>query len=139
TRRGSLLFTHFGLSGPVVLDVSRVFSGHPRPRALALEIDFLPRLSHTEFEELLAQQATTAGKRTVAAAIPDELPRRLVESLLSLASLPADRRMAEIGRRERAQILGLCKRLLIPVSGTMGFKKAEVTAGGIALLEVDSK
>src|SRR5262249_52691747 len=41
-RRGSLLFAHFGLSGPVILDVSRVVSGHPRPDALTLEIDLLP-------------------------------------------------------------------------------------------------
>jgi len=47
--------------------------------------------------------------------------------------------MAEIGRRDRAQILGAFKRFLIPLSGTLGFKKAEVTAGGIALAEVDSK
>ena len=139
TRRGSLLFTHFGLSGPVVLDVSRVFSGHARPRDLALLLDFLPELSLAHFEDLLAHQAAAAGKKTLAAVIPEQLPRRLVESLLLLAGLAADRRMAEIGRRDRVQISGLFKRLLIPVSGTLGFKKAEVTAGGIALAQVDSK
>ena len=41
-RRGSLLFAHFGLSGPVAMDVSRAISGHPEPTRLALEIDFLP-------------------------------------------------------------------------------------------------
>src|SRR5262249_1490174 len=49
-RRGSLLFAHFGLSGPVVLDVSRAVSGHPDPGALALELDLLPAVKEPELD-----------------------------------------------------------------------------------------
>src|SRR5207244_1231060 len=52
-RRGSLLFAHFGLSGPVILDVSRVVSGHPTPSSLALELDFLPAQSEAGLDEWL--------------------------------------------------------------------------------------
>src|SRR6185437_14413516 len=50
-RRGSLLFAHFGLSGPVILDVSRVVSGHARPETLDLEIDLLPVVAEAAFDE----------------------------------------------------------------------------------------
>ncbi len=63
-RRGSFLFTHFGLSGPAPLDVSREISGHPEPRKLVLVCDFLPAMSETALVEWFAQQA--AGGRTQA-------------------------------------------------------------------------
>src|SRR5215467_3000315 len=56
TRQGSMLFTHFGLSGPVVLDISREVSGHPRPNTLWLECDFLPSESAVQLDERLKQQ-----------------------------------------------------------------------------------
>ena len=55
TRRGSLLFTHFGLSGPVVLDISRHVSGHPQPQSLQLECDFLPNVKLAELDDQLAK------------------------------------------------------------------------------------
>src|SRR5207249_11539999 len=57
SRRGSLLFAHFGLSGPVVLDVSRAVSGHPQPSRLVLEIDLFPGLRPEELDERLRQAA----------------------------------------------------------------------------------
>src|SRR6185295_11563251 len=129
----------FGISGPVVLDVSRVVSGHAQPRSLVLLIDVLPDTSLAELEETLTRQSNAAGKKTITSVLPEHLPRRLVEHLLALVEVPPERRMAEIGRHDRARIVGIFKRLLLPISGTLGFKKAEVTAGGIALAEVDSK
>ena len=67
------------------------------------------------------------------------VPRRLAEILLELAAIPADRKLAELAKDERSRVVGMLKRLTIPLTGTLGFKKAEVTAGGIALDEVDSR
>lgn len=137
-RRGSLLFTHFGLSGPVALDVSRAVSGHARPQSLVLECDFLPGLSRGPCEEQFNQAFAAAGKKPLLAMLPDHLPRRFNESLLHELDLPADRRAAEIGKRDRLRLVEALKQLPLAVSGTLGFKKAEVTAGGVALDEVDS-
>src|SRR5437868_13803477 len=60
-RRGSLLFAHFGLSGPVALDVSRVISGHARPQSLTLEIDFLPSVPDAEFDDLLKLESVASA------------------------------------------------------------------------------
>jgi predicted Rossmann fold flavoprotein len=137
--RGSLLFAHFGLSGPVILDLSRLVSGHPRPQALALELDFVPAVAEPAFEEFLRVETAAAGKKQLAAVLAVHLPRRLAEALLPLAGLPADRRAAALSRADRARLVAAVKRQRVPVTGTLGFGRAEVTAGGVALDEVDSR
>jgi predicted Rossmann fold flavoprotein len=138
-RRGSFLFAHFGLTGPVALDVSRVVSGHPRPETLVLEVDLLPAVAEQALDEFLKRESAASGKRQLAGVLAAHLPRRLCDTLLPLAGLPADRTAAALSREQRAQLVRAVKRLAIPLTGTLGFKKAEVTAGGIALDEVDSR
>jgi len=138
-RRGSLLFTHFGLSGPVVLDVSRAVSGHAQPCSLTLECDFLPSLTVEQLSDSLRRQAEQSGKRQLASLLCEELPRRLVDALLAAAGLNGEQKAAEIGTRTRAAAVDAIKRVQIAINGTMGFKKAEVTAGGVDLAEVDSR
>jgi predicted Rossmann fold flavoprotein len=139
TRRGSLLFAHFGLSGPVVLDVSRAVSSHPGPETLALELDLLPAVREADLDERLRTEAVASGKKQLAGVLPEELPRRLGEVLLTLAGMPADRRAAGLSRGDRGRLVQAAKRLRLPVTGTLGFPKAEVTAGGVVLDEVDSR
>ncbi|MGD9720716.1 MAG: NAD(P)/FAD-dependent oxidoreductase [Pirellulales bacterium] len=139
TRRGSFLFTHFGLSGPVVLDVSRVVSGHAQPQRLVLECDFLPAVPRAQLEQLLRERVASAGKRQLASLLPEEVPKRLAEALVAVAGLSLERKAAELGAHERSQLIEALKQVRIPISGTRGFAKAEVTAGGIALDEVDSR
>jgi predicted Rossmann fold flavoprotein len=138
-RRGSLLFAHFGLSGPVVLDVSRAVSSHPLPQTLTLELDLLPSVKEPDLDELLRRESAASGKRQLAGVLPEELPRRLGETLVTLAGMPADRRAAALSRPERGRLVQAVKRLLLPVTGTLGFGRAEVTAGGVSLDEVDSR
>ncbi len=71
--------------------------------------------------------------------MPDTLPRRLIESLLAELGLPAERKAAEIGRRDWARLIDALKQCAVDVRGTRGFEKAEVTAGGVPLDEVDSR
>ena len=138
-RRGSMLFAHFGLSGPAVLDVSRVVSLHASPASLILEVDFLPALAEAALDEFLRTEAIGAGKKQLAGILAAYLPRRLGEALLHLEGWPADRRATGLSRADRARLVQAVKRTRLPVTGTLGFKKAEVTTGGIALDEVDSR
>ena len=137
--RGSMLFAHFGLTGPVALDLSRVVSGHAQPRSLALEMDFLPTWKEADLDEHLRVETAASGKKQLAAVLATFLPRRLCDALLPQAGLPADRKAAALSRPDRARLVACLKRLSLPVSGTLGFGKAEVTAGGVALAEVDSR
>lgn len=138
-RRGALLFTHTGVSGPAVLDVSRAVTGAKSPQQVALEADLLPDSPQADLERQLQSSATTDGKKQIINALPQELPRRLVEVAFAQAEVPVDRRGAELSKAECSRLAVALKRLRIPVSGSRGFEKAEVTAGGVALDEVDSK
>jgi len=138
-RRGSLLFTHFGLSGPVALDVSRAITAANNARELRLVADFLPSVKAEAVDDALGRTGATEGKRLVASAIAVELPRRLVDALLARANVPAERRAAELSKAERGRLVDQLKRSEIHVTGSRGFGKAEVTAGGVALEEVDSR
>lgn len=138
-RRGSFLFTHFGLSGPVALDVSRVVSGHAQPSSLVLACDFLPTVAEDELDQRLRSEAASSGKKQIGGLLAGLLPRRLTEALLQSVGLSPERKAAELGRDARSRMVAAIKRCLIPVSGTRGFKKAEVTAGGVTLDEIDSR
>jgi predicted Rossmann fold flavoprotein len=137
--RGSMLFAHFGLTGPVALDLSRVVSGHAHPRSLTLEMDFRPTWREVELDETLRVETAASGKKQLAAVLTALLPRRLCDVLLPQAGLPADRKAAALSRPDRTRLVACLKRLSLQVSGTLGFGKAEVTAGGVALAEVDSR
>ncbi len=138
-RRGSLLFAHFGLSGPVILDVSRAVSGHVQPQTLVLEIDLLPGLPAPALDDWLRTEALASGKKQLAVVLAQQAPRRLCETLLEQAGLAQERKAAALMREERQRLVRALKSLPIPLTGTLGFKKAEVTAGGVALDEVDSR
>lgn len=138
-RRGSLLFAHFGLTGPVALDVSRAISGHADPTILTLDIDLLPGKRDDDLTEMLRRESASAGKKMLAGVLAADLPRRLAEALLVHAGLPAERTAAALSREERGRLVVAVKHLRLPVTGTLGFNKAEVTAGGVALEEVDSR
>jgi len=138
-RRGSLLFAHFGLSGPVVMDVSHAVSGSSHPNTLRLRCDLLPALPEEELDGLLARQCIAGGKKRVATLLDPWLPHRVGETLMVLTGMPQERPAAELSKADRRRLAQTVKQLDIPVSGTMGFRKAEVTAGGVALGEVDSR
>jgi predicted Rossmann fold flavoprotein len=134
-----MLFTHLGLSGPVVLDVSRAVTAAANPQSLVLRADFLPDAKADDLDAQFREVASTDGKRAVAGIVAERLPRRLVEALFRLAAVSIDRRAAELTKVERGQLIERVKRCAVRVTSTRGFEKAEVTAGGVALDEVDSR
>lgn len=138
-RRGSLLFAHFGCSGPVALDLSRFISGHPQPSSLSMTLDLLPEKQDAEVDAELQKQSIESAKKQLANVLGEWLPHRLAESLMQIADMDITRKAAGLARPDRQRLVQLMKRLPVPITGTLGFAKAEVTAGGIDLVEVESK
>jgi predicted Rossmann fold flavoprotein len=134
--RGSLLFAHFGLTGPAALDVSRAVSG--ASEAVCVLCDFLPDESADKLFQRLDQQCSREGGRLIGGLFAELLPRRLLHSLLGMLEIPVDRRAAEVRRADRVRIVEQIKGCRIAARGVMGFRKAEVTAGGVDLRQVDS-
>jgi predicted Rossmann fold flavoprotein len=139
SRRSSLLFAHFGLTGPAALDVSRFVSAHPRPGTLMVEIDLLPARNESQLLDWLREESTASGKKQVAAVVGQLLPRRLAEIALEQSGVAVERKAAELSKVDRGRLVRTLKHLAAPLSGTLGFKKAEVTAGGVSLAEIDSR
>ena len=137
-RRGALLFTHFGLSGPAAMDVSRAVSGR-NPSEIELRVDFLPDLSTQRLEASLRAALQAQGKRQLLACMPELIQKRLAAALLIQAGLSPEKRAGEVGKSDIAMVIKCLKDARILVSGTQGYSKAEVTAGGVPLDEVDSR
>lgn len=138
-QRGAVVFAHFGLSGPAILNVSRAVSGHAQPQSLRLLCDFLPAMSPQAVEDHLIRESRAGGNRQVTHLLAGLLPHRLAEQLARLADIGPAATAAELTRDERRRLVGVAKAASVPIAGTMGFRKAEVTAGGVALDQVDSK
>jgi hypothetical protein len=132
---GGFLFTHRGYSGPSVLDVSHVavrsrLRGDDPPAAAVL------RVAWTSMDAGAWQRELSASAAPVATTVARHLPQRLAERLLEEAGIPGDRRAAELRRGERVALLDALTAFVLPWTGDEGYRKAEVTGGGVALDEV---
>ncbi len=136
--RGSFLFTHFGFSGPAVLNVSRAITRRDSPAGLTVALDFLPGIEKEVLFVQIRKQCSANGRQTIANQIGSLLPARLAAELVNRAAIDARTKNAELSNEKMRMLVEQIKCSRLPVSGTLGFNKAEVTAGGVALGEVDS-
>ena len=135
-RRGGLLFTHFGFSGPAAMDVSGVMTAADSMEDVRLIVDLIPECTE---EELLTEinHRRGGGKSKMSSLLSMWLPNRLANGIT--AQLGQDVRMAELSKNLRKQLIDNLKRMTLPVIGTRGFEKAEVTAGGVRLDQVNPR
>lgn len=137
---GDVLWTHFGLSGPIVLQLSRALAeGWVRGTAGRLELDLVPDRSAEQLDQSFRQLVTSAGGRTARSLVPDLVPRALVPEVLASAEVPAERRLAEMTRAERQRLVSTFKGWAFAPSGWHSFEAAEVTAGGVVVAEVNPR
>lgn len=127
---GGFLFTHRGYSGPAVLDLSHVAVRNP---AAVIRVQWA-RLEAGEWGVVLAR----AGGLVLTALSP-HVPQRLAAQLMAEVGVPADRRASDLRRCERLGLIAQLTSYPLPWTGDEGFKKAEVTGGGVALEEIDSR
>jgi hypothetical protein len=137
TRRGGLLFTHFGLSGPAPMDLGGSVAATADLARARLLVRWLPELERPELEARLEHAASESATRTLASWLADQLPKRLAEALLAEHGFTPARRLTEVAKRERTRLVELLHATPLPLAGTRGFDFAEVTRGGVALDEVD--
>jgi predicted Rossmann fold flavoprotein len=131
TSSGGFLFTHHGYSGPSVLDVSHVLT---RASGATLRV----RWSALD-EEGWTQALRPEGTRSVGGVVRRELPERLADALMAAAGVAPATSLAQLRREERNRLIELLTKGALPWTGDEGYKKAEVTGGGISLAEVDPR
>ena len=135
--RGGLLWTHFGCSGPTAMNVSRWISDLDSYQTACLDVDLLPSDSSDDLSRWLAAGKVEHGAKQVKNFLQTKFPQRLVEVILQECRLINPRTMAELSKQAIEQIVTQIKGLRVPVCGTRGYPKAEVTAGGVELHEVN--
>ena len=137
---GEMLFTHFGVSGPIVLALSKTVCGRDdQGRGLSLSLDLKPALSCEQLRERLRRDLEKYSRRVFANSLGDLLPSSLAQIFVELSGIPADKPVNQLNRRERALIVDLLKALKLTVSGPRPLSEAIVTAGGVATRQLDSR
>jgi predicted Rossmann fold flavoprotein len=132
---GGFLFTHRGYSGPSVLDVSHVAV---RSRITGGD-DAVLRVQWSSLDAAEWESRFAPAAGLVSTVIAREVPQRLTEMLMREALVPAERKIAELRRTERHALIERLTSYVLPWSGDEGYKKAEVTGGGVALTEVHAR
>lgn len=135
--RNSLLLTHQGFSGPAAMDISGALTAAESFHDCQLLLDCLPDIDDSQLLGLFLDRQQEGGKQRITASLGRWLPKRLAQTLAS--EFDADCTVAELPKASRGRLIEALKRLPLMVKGTLGFEKAEVTAGGVRLDEVNPK
>lgn len=137
-RTGSLLWTHFGISGPVVMDASRFWtSARERGEAVELSVNFLPALTQELARQWFMEQAAGAPRRSLGKTLAHLVTERFAESLCRYLGINGQIAIAQLPRKDRDRLLAALTKLLLPVQQDRGWNYAEVTAGGVPLEEIN--
>ncbi|MBW2630315.1 MAG: NAD(P)/FAD-dependent oxidoreductase [Deltaproteobacteria bacterium] len=137
---GEMLFTHFGLSGPVILSLSgRVTDALDMGGRVTISIDLKPALDERKLDERLLRDLDAHGKRKFQTLLEDLLPGKLIPVCMELTGIPPDRRGHQITASERGRLRAWLKDFRLEVTGTRPISEAIITAGGINTGEIDPR
>jgi hypothetical protein len=139
SRIGKMLFTHVGLSGPLVLNMSKDIGVHLKTGDVTLSLDLFPKLDPGTLDKKIIEVFETGKNKMIRNGIGNLVPPRLGEVILALSGIDPLLPLRELKREDRLAFGALLKDLPMAVSGLLGADKAIVTGGGADLKEVDFK
>ncbi len=137
---GEMLFTHFGVSGPMILSLSRIAVDYlDRKQPLALFIDLKPALDHKKLDRRLLREIQDHRKQHIKALLERLLPKSMIAVFLEKLHIPQEKTLSEISADERKRLRLLLKEFRLDVIGYRSFDEAIVTSGGVSVKEIDPK
>jgi predicted Rossmann fold flavoprotein len=137
---GELMFTHFGVSGPLVLDLSgEIVSMSEKYGEIPMFIDLKPGLKGEQIESKLLHKFKTKGETKIKNILKDVLPGRLVDLFVDLLGLNPEKKTNQITQKERRAITGLLKALPLNITGSLPIEEAMVTSGGVSIKDIDPR
>lgn len=136
---GDLVFTGQGISGPAVLNLSRRLTDLPGLDGRKLRLDFKPALDEAKLDRRLVRECAANSRLMLRNGLKALLPAAVIPQFVALAGLRGDRRLAELNREERRQLLRLLKGLPLTVRDLMPLETAIVTRGGVAVEEIEPR
>jgi len=137
---GEMLFAHFGLTGPVILTLSRfAVSGLEDNFSVEISIDLKPALDEQKLDNRLQRDLNESGKKQIRNVLKNLLPSKLIPVVLELTKIDPYKECNQISAKERKKLRVLLKDLRFKIIGHRGYKEAIITAGGIDTNEIDGK
>ena len=137
---GELMFTHFGVSGPLVLDLSHEALDMAEGKgALRLFIDLKPALKEAELEQRIVKELAAKGNIGIKNFMKDFLPKRLIEVFLDLAKVKHETKTNQLTQGQRISIIKLFKAFAVTITGPLAIEEAMVTGGGVSTKEIDPR
>ncbi|MBQ8690863.1 MAG: NAD(P)/FAD-dependent oxidoreductase [Phascolarctobacterium sp.] len=137
---GEMLFTHFGVSGPIILSLSNMAAeALSKGMEVELAIDLKPALSEEKLDARIQRDFTTYSRKQLVNGLKDLLPQRLIPVVCDMAYLDEEKFINQISREERKRLLETLKHFVVPITGTRPIAEAIVTAGGVSVKEINPK
>ncbi|MCD7806408.1 MAG: NAD(P)/FAD-dependent oxidoreductase [Lachnospiraceae bacterium] len=133
---GEMLFTHFGVSGPLILSASSSYQ-HRKLNGATLLIDLKPALSMEQLDKRLLREFDENKNRQFKNALDHLFPARLIPVMVGLSGISPEKKIHEISREERLRFASLMKALPLTVTGTGDFNEAIITQGGVDVKEIN--
>lgn len=137
---GEMIFTHFGLSGPIILTLSRIVVDElQKNNKVEITIDLKPALDEQKLDKRLLRDLNEHGKKKISNIFSFWLPATMVPIFIEQLGIDEEKECHQISAKERKQIRHLLKNLRFTISHNRSFKEAIITAGGIPTNEISSK
>ncbi len=135
---GEMLFTHFGISGPLVLTASSYINRLPI-KSLSIHLDLKPALDEQTLDKRILRDFETHKNKKISNALVDLLPQKLISVVLLVARISPEKNVNAITKEERGNLLKALKNLPLKAEGLRGFEEAIITSGGVELSEINPK
>ena len=134
---GEMLFTHYGVTGPVILSASSIVGKTLEKKELVLHIDLKPALTEEQLDKRLLREFEANHNKQFKNAIDSLLPAKLRPVIIELSGIEEEKKVHEITKKERLNLLRLIKDFHMTLTGLRGYNEAIITKGGISVKEID--
>ena len=134
---GEMLFTHYGVTGPVILSASSIVGKTLEKKELVLHIDLKPALTEEQLDKRLLREFEANHNKQFKNAIDSLLPAKLRPVIIELSGIEEEKKVHEITKEERLNLLRLIKDFHMTLTGLRGYNEAIITKGGISVKEID--
>lgn len=139
SRFGEMMFTHFGLTGPIVLDLNKKAGELAQQGEVVISIDLKPALTQEQLDMRLQKDFKENSNKDFINYLPELLPQKMIATIVALSGIDPRKKINLVTKDERKKIIELLKNLRLTYDGTTGYNQAIITSGGVDVREVDSK
>ncbi|WP_273326381.1 NAD(P)/FAD-dependent oxidoreductase [Vallitalea guaymasensis] len=133
---GEMLFTHFGVTGPLILSASRYIIPY-KGKDMTLSIDLKPSLDTKKLDNRILKDFNKYMRKQFKNALDDLLPKKLIPIIIKLSGIDEEKKVDQISREERLKLVDLIKNLTCHIIGTRDYNEAIITCGGVSIKEIN--